>query len=338
MVRQHRRAVRGRPVVLGMMWRTSPALAVVAYGLDEPGDVTDEERRERRDDCQVHTFNLRRAVTGRQWPTRRIARAWVVTGYSPILRAGLPSAATVGQNRYRLGPGGRSEVVCQVLARVRRPCPGSQRSGPVARTVVGVRVARSTDADDLVEVWAEATGQEVVEPDEEVDAVGSVSGACAEAAAAIARIDDAPDELLLVAESDGKVIGAVHLRRAPISPIQIAQAVHVSHLHVRPGHRRRGVASALLAAATAWAEETKSPHLLATTPASSRDAHRFLARLGFGQVAILRGVSVSALRCRLSGTASVPLVVGPADGLRGGGTGRLIAARRRLRRRAPARP
>jgi GNAT superfamily N-acetyltransferase len=201
-----------------------------------------------------------------------------------------------------------------------------------------VRVARPTDADDLVDVWAEATGHVVAEPDEDVDAGGSLSGARADAAAAVARIDEDPDELLLVAEADSKVIGAVHLRRAPISPIQVAQAVHVSHLHVRPGHRRRGIASALLTAATAWAEETKSPHLLATTPASSRDAHRFLARLGFCQVAVLRGVSVSALRGRLAGAAAVPLVAGPADGVRNGGTGRLIAARRRLRRRAPAKP
>jgi GNAT superfamily N-acetyltransferase len=208
----------------------------------------------------------------------------------------------------------------------------------VARPVVGVRVARPTDADDLVEVWAEATGQEVVEPEEDADAVGSLSGARVEAAAAVARIDSEPDELLLVAEADGKVIGAVHLRRAPISPLQVAQAVHVSHLHVRPGHRRRGIASALLTAATEWAEETKSPHLLATTPASSRDANRFLARLGFCQVAVLRGVSVSALRSRLSGASGVPLAIGPADGLRNGGTGRLIAARRRLRRRAPVQP
>ncbi len=203
----------------------------------------------------------------------------------------------------------------------------------MARAVVGVRVARPTDADDLVEVWAEAAGQDETDPDEDEADLGIMSGARAEAATAIARIDEDPDELLLVAEADAKVVGAVHLRRAPISPIQVAQAVHVSHLHVRPGHRRRGVASALLTAATTWAEDTKAPHLLATSPASSRDAHRFLARLGFCQVAILRGVSVSALRGRLSSAAGVPLVTGPVDSLRNGGTGRLIAARRRLRRR-----
>jgi GNAT superfamily N-acetyltransferase len=205
----------------------------------------------------------------------------------------------------------------------------------VARAVVGVRVARPTDAGDLVDVWAEATAKDGVDPSG-VDA-GSVeirAGAHEEAAEAIARIDDDPDELLLVAEADGRLIGAVHLRRAPISPIQVTQAVHVSHLHVRPGHRRRGIASALLTAATSWAEDLKSSHLLATTPASSRDAHRFLARLGFCQVAVLRGVSVTALRSRLSGAVGTPLTVSAGDGLRAPGTGRLIAARRRLRRLA----
>jgi GNAT superfamily N-acetyltransferase len=206
----------------------------------------------------------------------------------------------------------------------------------VARAVVGVRVARPADAGDLVDVWTEATSPEDATPDDD-EAEARVElrpEAYAEAAEAIARVDSNPDELLLVAESDGKVVGALHLRRAPISPIQLTQAIHLSHLHVRPGHRRRGIASALLTAATSWAEDTKSAHLLATTPASSRDAHRFLARLGFCQVAVLRGVSVSALRARLTGATVIPLSAGPVDGLRPTGAGRLVAARRRLRRRA----
>jgi GNAT superfamily N-acetyltransferase len=210
----------------------------------------------------------------------------------------------------------------------------------VARAVVGVRVARPTDACDLVDVWVEASAKDGVDPsgveagDVDAGVVESRSEAYDEAAEAIARIDGEPDELLLVAEADGKLIGAVHLRRAPISPIQTAQAVHVSHLHVRPGHRRRGIASALLTAATSWAEDVKSSHLLATTPASSRDAHRFLARLGFCQVAILRAVSVPALRSRLAGAVVTPLAGATTDSLRAPDTGRLIAARRRLRRLA----
>jgi GNAT superfamily N-acetyltransferase len=202
----------------------------------------------------------------------------------------------------------------------------------VARAVVGVRVARPADAGGLVDVWVEANSEDRAAAKPELEDAGVRSAAHGEAATAISRIDDDPDELLLVAETDGKIVGAVHLRRAPISPIQVAQAVHVSHLHVRPGHRRRGIASALLTAATSWAEDTKSTHMLATTPASSRDAHRFLARLGFCQVAVLRGVSVGSLRTRLAGGVSIALAT-TTEGLRTGGNGRLIAARRRLRRR-----
>lgn len=204
----------------------------------------------------------------------------------------------------------------------------------MARAVIGVRLARPTDAGDLVDVWIEANGEDAASAAKPaIGDDGSRAVAYDEATTAISRIEDDPDELLLVAEADSRVVGAVHLRRAPISPIQTAHAVHVSHLHVRPGHRRRGIASALLTAATSWAEDTKSSHMLATTPASSRDAHRFLARLGFCQVAVLRGVAVGSLRGRLAGgAASTPSVT--IDGLRVGGTGRLIAARRRLRRRA----
>jgi GNAT superfamily N-acetyltransferase len=203
----------------------------------------------------------------------------------------------------------------------------------VARAAVGVRVARPADAGDLVDVWVEANGEDSTSVKPDVADSEALVAAHEEATTAIARIDDDPDELLLVAETDGRVVGAVHLRRAPISPIQVAQAVHVSHLHVRPGHRRRGIASALLSAATSWAEDMNSTHLLATTPARSRDAHRFLARLGFCQVAVLRGVSVGSLRTRLAGGVSIALVT-TGEGLRTGGNGRLIAARRRLRRRA----
>ncbi|HYJ67141.1 MAG TPA: GNAT family N-acetyltransferase [Nocardioidaceae bacterium] len=203
----------------------------------------------------------------------------------------------------------------------------------MARTVVGVRVARPADAGDLVDVWTEASDQDDSAPAEGAAVVEVRPEAYDEAAEAIARVDGDPDELLLVAEADSKIIGALHLRRAPISPIQLTQAIHISHLHVRAGHRRRGIASALLTAATSWAEDTKSAHLIATTPASSREAHRFLARLGFCQVAVLRGVSVGALRARLAGAAVIPLTANPTDGLRAAGTGRLVAARRRLRRR-----
>jgi GNAT superfamily N-acetyltransferase len=142
-----------------------------------------------------------------------------------------------------------------------------------------------------------------------------------EASACIAQIATDPEEELLVADSDGVVMGAVHLRRARLSPVQLAEAVQVSHLQVHPRHRRRGIASALLAAATAWAEAKDSAHLLAVAPSSSREAHRFLAKLGFGQVGVVRACSTATLRHRFA-TAVVSR-----------DTNRLLATRRTLRRR-----
>jgi len=86
--------------------------------------------------------------------------------------------------------------------------------------------------------------------------------------------------------------------------------------------RRKSVASVLMSAAVSWAEEHDCELVLTTAPASSRDAHRFLTRLGFGQVAVVRGAQTSALRSKFVGMATSSK-----------GTGRLIAVRRTLRRR-----
>lgn len=193
----------------------------------------------------------------------------------------------------------------------------------MSRSPIPVRTAEPEDAADLIEVWSKTTYELRGDFAECQVADGFlITPEVMEAAGAIARIAADPSERLLVAEVDGAIAGVMHLRRGPVSPIQQLEAVHISHLNVIPTCRRRGVASALLAAATAWAEEKDSTHLLATSPGSSRDAHRFLARLGFGQVAVVRAAPVASLRARFAGGTS------PARD-----TGRLIARRRTLRRR-----
>ncbi len=193
----------------------------------------------------------------------------------------------------------------------------------MSRSSVVVRVAVPEDADGLVELWRQSTRNGSSDDVAECRVTESflVTPEEMEAASAVARVAADPSERLLVACVDQEVVGAVHLRRGPVSPIQLRDAVHLSHLQVLPAHRRRGVASALLAAATVWAEEKDSTHLLATSPASTREAHRFLARLGFGQFAVIRAAPTLALRTRLAGLAT-----GSGD------TGRLIARRRTLRR------
>jgi GNAT superfamily N-acetyltransferase len=194
----------------------------------------------------------------------------------------------------------------------------------VSRVPVTVRAAEPEDAGDLIDVWTQTTHERRGDDFTECQVADGfmITPEVMEAAGAIARIAADPSERLLVAELAGRVVGVMHLRRGPVSPIQQLEAVHLSHLNVVPAFRRRGVASALLAAATAWAEEKDSTHLLATSAAGTREAHRFLARLGFGQVAVVRAAPVAALRARLAGSGA-----GALD------TGRLIARRRTLRRR-----
>jgi hypothetical protein len=84
----------------------------------------------------------------------------------------------------------------------------------------------------------------------------------------------------------------------------------------------------LLEAAVSWAEAHDVRHLAATTSAHSRDANRFMARLGLARVAVIRGASVQALRARLPGEA--PSLAGVAG--RPQHLGQLLAQRRSLRR------
>ncbi len=120
-----------------------------------------------------------------------------------------------------------------------------------------------------------------------------------ETATAVARIAADPDQRLMVGVLDGKVIGAVHLMRSPMAPIYSEQAIHVTHLHVLDEYRRHGVGHALIEATVTWAEEKDTGHVLAAASVNSRDANRFMARLGLAQIAIVRGATVGALRSKL---------------------------------------
>ncbi len=73
-------------------------------------------------------------------------------------------------------------------------------------------------------------------------------------------------------------------------------AVYVSQLVVAPGHRRRGVGRALVAAATGYAEDRGIEHVMVAVASNGREASRFLARLGFGPLVVRRIATVAALR------------------------------------------
>lgn len=136
------------------------------------------------------------------------------------------------------------------------------------------------------------------------------------------------DVQVLLAEApdlDDLPLGVLVLRRGELLPLSGSQAAHVEQLWVRPEHRRRGVARALLKAATAHAQQSGLDEVTCTAPPTDRDAQRFLARLGFAPLVTRRVVSVATLRRRLGCIE--------ATGSRRGALEQLLERRRREYRR-----
>ena len=161
----------------------------------------------------------------------------------------------------------------------------------MTRSTVHVRPAAPDDVGALLALWGEFTRRSL-EP-------RAVEAAEADALSAVLRIASEPDERLLVAVVDDTVVGASHLVRSTISPIHCETAIYITHLHVADGFRRRGVGRALMESAVTWAEEKDTGHVLAAASANSRDANRFMARLGLAQIAVVRGSATGALRNKL---------------------------------------
>lgn len=110
--------------------------------------------------------------------------------------------------------------------------------------------------------------------------------------------------LVAVDDSDG-VVGLLVAREDKIGAIDLTPVLHVSHLMVSPKFRRRGVGRMLLTAALHLAEERGMDHILTTAATGSREANRYLARLGFAPLVIHRVASTSVLR-RSLGIAEAP--------------------------------
>lgn len=180
------------------------------------------------------------------------------------------------------------------------------------RCPVQIRVGALADAASLVDIW------ELGRPH------GSRGDAEVEAGIRKALASD--HERILVATADDRVVGAVHLRVAPLGPLSSELGVHVSHLHVHEDFRRRGIARGLMESAVSWAEENAVARVVTMAAVNSRESSRFMARLGFTQALVLRVAPTAALRARL-----------PVDPVRPAAGGRqlaqVLAARRSARRK-----
>lgn len=187
----------------------------------------------------------------------------------------------------------------------------------MARCPVMVRDAEPEDVHALRELLATVTirGHEEPRLEDELTAIANVA------------LD--PEQRLVVAVTDGDVVGVAHLKRATLSPLQTETAVYVLHLNVREDQRRHGIGHALLEATVSWAEEKDSGHVIVAATASSRDTNRFMARLGLGQAALMRVATVPSLRSRLPVETPAAARVGSRSHR---SVGQVLAQRRSLRR------
>lgn len=118
-------------------------------------------------------------------------------------------------------------------------------------------------------------------------------------------VDGKRTMLVAVDEVSGDVVGLLVARRDEIGAIDLSPVLHITHLLVTPRHRRRGVGRTLLTAAVHLAEELGLDRVLATAGAGSREANRYLARLGFAPLVVHRLAPTSVLR-RSLGMSEAP--------------------------------
>lgn len=162
----------------------------------------------------------------------------------------------------------------------------------MGRTTVQVRAATADDVSVLREVWTDVLRRGTA-AEQEADVLGVIA-TCAER----------EDRCVAVAEIDGRVAGAVFLMATTLTPLNLEPTMMAVSPHVLPEFRRRGVGTALMDAATRFAETQGFGTVATAATANSRDANRFMARLSLTPQATLRAASTSAVRAKLSARRS----------------------------------
>ena len=142
--------------------------------------------------------------------------------------------------------------------------------------------------------------------------------------------------MLVAVDDTHGVVGLLVAKRDDIGAIDLTPVLHVTHLVVAPGYRRRGVGRQLLSAAVHLADERDLDHVLATAGSGSREVNRYLSRLGFAPLVTHRVAATSVLR-RALGMAEAPdrmAVLRRARLVRGSRSTRTLATIRTARRGA----
>ena len=99
--------------------------------------------------------------------------------------------------------------------------------------------------------------------------------------AAFEQIAADPNHELIVAESDGKVIGTLHLMFLPSISFQGGLRAQVESVRVDKECRRLGIGSQMMEWTIERARERGTHVIQLTSHLSRKDAHRFYKKLGF---------------------------------------------------------
>ncbi len=105
-----------------------------------------------------------------------------------------------------------------------------------------------------------------------------------------------------IAAAQERIVGMVLCSVGGSGTFLDAPVVQMNHFFVLPSARRRGAGRALLAAATAWAEQRGLEGLGVAVYPDSREANRYFARLGFSPVYVHRVAPLAGLK-RVLGAA-----------------------------------
>lgn len=184
----------------------------------------------------------------------------------------------------------------------------------MTRHVITLRTARVEDALFLVEVWSDVLRR------------GDRQEQVADVELVVKDSLDSAERRVVVAEVDGAPAGAVLLRVTTLTPLNLEPVVQAVSPHVLPEFRRIGVGRMLVEAAAAYAEELGVAHIATGAVSGSRDANRFMARLGLGPHAVLRVAPTALVRAKVE--AQRP----PMERHRDRARNQLLAARRSRRR------
>lgn len=192
-----------------------------------------------------------------------------------------------------------------------------------ARPPIVLRDADREDAAALIALWRSSaeTSRNEGQDSMAASALWREPGV-AEAAAALELNLANPDKRIIVALVEGEIVGAVMCDVSTTTPINLTRVLVVTELQVLPKFRRKSVATTLLSAAANYGEEFNCEVVATLAPAHAREPNRFLTKLGFSQVSVVRVAQASMLRSKLSTKAT-----NSRD------TGKMIAVRRTLRRR-----